>query len=373
MASSQLLSDSRWRQAILPVTAASLLLVIHLLRGVVSPKSIASTENLASDFADEAQCIECHEQAESFHETGHAQTLHAVTDASSVELLKQLTKEQSDELSLKFDPEHVVAIAPQAGDSQIKLTWCFGSGHHARTWTGTLTDSWGQTDMLEFRWSWYNATGQFDVTPGQLDQADPGYFEHLGLLFDQPKTRRCFECHTTHVTFPAGQLDTTSIRPGVTCQGCHGPRQDHVDSEGQLTNPVWQGNREDAINRCAVCHRRASDLEPEKITPDNPNIARFQPIGLVQSACFRGSASMTCTTCHDPHKPMSAQDSAGIWQCQQCHAEENSGNVDEYASRCAAGHVDGCLQCHMPKVPLNRSVSFTDHWIRVRSSGEENP
>ena len=50
-----------------------------------------------------------------------------------------------------------------------------------------------------------------------------------------------------------------------------------------------------------------------------------------------------------------------------------SGNVDEYASRCAAGHVDGCLQCHMPKVPLNRSVSFTDHWIRVRSSGEENP
>lgn len=373
MASSQQLTDSRWQRAILPVAAATLLLGFTLARNLVTPESADTGEALTQSFADESRCIECHEQAESFHETGHAQTLRAVTQADSLKLLQQLAKERSDNVELKFDSEHVTAIATQSGESQVELNWCFGSGHHARTWTGTLTDSWGQTDMLEFRWTWYNSTGKFDLTPGQSERAAPGYFEHLGVLFDQPKTRRCFECHTTHVDFPGGGLDTTTMRPGVTCQACHGPRQAHVESEGELTIPVWQSDREDAVNRCAVCHRRASDMEPAEIKPDNPDIARFQPVGLVQSACFRRSPSMTCTTCHDPHKPMSAQDSAGIWQCLQCHSEESSRDVNEQASGCAAGHVDGCLQCHMPKVPLNRSVSFTDHWIRVRSSNEENP
>lgn len=113
-------------------------------------------------------------------------------------------------------------------------------------------------------------------------------------------------------------------------------------------------------------HRRADEQNPEDIRPGNVDIVRFQPVGLTQSPCFRSSPEMTCVTCHDPHRPLEAQDSLGIWQCVQCH---DSAHQDQ--TTCSAGHRDDCLRCHMPKVRLDSPIRFTDHWIRVRESGED--
>jgi hypothetical protein len=245
--------------------------------------------------------------------------------------------------------------------NNLTLDWCFGSGEHARTWVGTLTDSWGGTDLVEFRWTWYHALDEFDVTPGQPLRVSESYFGGLGVLYDHPKTRRCFGCHSSQMSFDDGHLNEQALHAGVTCQRCHGPRQRHIDSEGEIRDNAFRDlSHEEAVNRCVQCHRRADEMDPKDISPGNKDIVRFQPVGLSQSRCFQ-SPKMTCVICHDPHVPLKDQNLGGIWQCVQCH------DASQQQVTCGAGQRDRCVTCHMPKVRSDSPLDFTDHWIRVRS------
>uniref|UniRef100_A0A7C2JZA6 Cytochrome c-552/4 domain-containing protein n=1 Tax=Schlesneria paludicola TaxID=360056 RepID=A0A7C2JZA6_9PLAN len=319
----------------------------------------------ADGWADETSCVQCHEQGQTFWQTGHAQTLQRSSSELSRSLLAAFNA-SPDSLA-----EGTQVATSDAGTwatnqhdgflSRTQLDWCFGSGRHARTWVATLSDSRGATDLLEFRWTWYHSIEGFNVTPGQPDQPTAGYFGRLGVLFDQPKARRCFGCHASYVPLRDGEIQGHGIRTGVTCQRCHGPRAEHVATEGAVHNAFWeQASQEESVARCAECHRRADEVEPGEIRADNREIVRFQPIGLVQSACFRKS-TLTCVTCHDPHRTLEAQDSTGIWQCLQCHDAAH-----EDRPGCRAGHTTDCLRCHMPKIKMDRPLEFTDHWIRVR-------
>lgn len=328
--------------------------------------------------ADESACIECHSQAEEFWLTGHANTLAPARSDDSVQLLSTLAKTmapgtEGTAIAVR-DGEPFATFSSDAGDGELPLDWCFGSGHHARTWISTLADSQGATDLLEFRWTWYASIDGFDITPGQPDQHFGTYLGPCGVFYDHPKARRCFACHSTHLPIDDGRLRFEELRPNVTCQRCHGPRADHVASEGEIRDDFWQtATAEEAVNRCAQCHRRADEVEVEEIRADNTFLARFQPIGLVQSACFKSSGTLTCTTCHDPHRPLEVQDSLGDWQCLQCHDPDQSddsarGQGSALAEHvlCAAGEKADCLTCHMPKVQGDDPLPFTDHWIRVR-------
>lgn len=321
-------------------------------------------------WADESRCAECHTQAETFWDTGHARTLQPANSTPSREFLARLHREAEHvDPQLRITASETGMTAVHGGDESarsLKLDWCFGSGLHARTWVGLLADSWGASDLCEFRWTWYESIDGFSVTPGQPDEGVTGYFGPLGVLHDHPKTRKCFACHATQLSMPSGRIDPHGLKPGVTCQRCHGPQAAHVESDGEFVDSSWRGrDQRDAVNRCGQCHRRADEMEPGQIRPDNRDIVRFQPVGLVQSPCFQNS-EMTCITCHDPHLTLEEQDSLGIWQCLQCH--DGIGNDHPL---CAAGHADDCLRCHMPKVKMEDPLLFTDHWIRIRDDGEE--
>ena len=322
-----------------------------------------------SDLADESRCADCHSQATYFWETGHAQTLTLATDEPSRALLATFNSSElprSEDTLVQVLEDRIVARHHQGEEfHEIELKWCFGSGQHARTWTSTMSDSIGGTDQLEFRWTWYHSENSFDITPGQPLEPSPGVFGSLGVLFDGPKSRRCFACHATYLPESNGAIDEPKIHAGVTCQRCHGPRGKHVATSGEHLNQQWlYSDRMTSIHRCAQCHRRAEELEPDTIRAGNPDIVRFQPVGMVQSACFINS-EMTCTTCHDPHLPFSRQDSRGIWQCVQCH----NPNQDDHVL-CGAGNGDDCIRCHMPSVEMSTPVTFVDHWIRVVSEHE---
>lgn len=322
--------------------------------------------HVADGLIDETSCVACHVQAEEFSRTGHANTLVPAAAEISVATLKQLAQSAAAQtegtgIDLRGDVPRV-QFESSAGAGELTLDWCFGSGRHARTWVATMADSQGATDLLEFRWSWYASLQGFDVTPGQPDRHFGTYLGPCGVFYDHPKARRCFACHTTYLPIDDGRLGLSEVWPGVTCQRCHGPRRAHVESDGQVQNDFWKtATPDEAVNRCAQCHRRADEVEVDEIRPDNAGLARFQPIGLVQSKCFTESGTLTCTTCHDPHRPLDVQDSLGIWQCVQCH-----GPGDPTHTLCAAGHRDDCLTCHMPKVQAEDPLLFTDHWIRVR-------
>jgi hypothetical protein len=44
------------------------------------------------------------------------------------------------------------------------------------------------------------------------------------------------------------------------------------------------------IESCGACHRNVKDLKPSDIAPGNASLARFQPVGMLQSECFKQSA-----------------------------------------------------------------------------------
>ncbi|NQV28119.1 MAG: hypothetical protein HQ518_27520 [Rhodopirellula sp.] len=316
--------------------------------------------------ADERTCINCHVQAEQFHATGHAQALSRASSPDSLKLLARLgdsdqARDEGTIVDIRFDIPHA-RNSSDGSASEVTLDWCFGSGRHARTWVTTLGDSQGATDLNEFRWTWYREVNGFDVTPGQPDKHFDTHLGPFGVLYDHPKARRCFACHTSHLPIDDGRLRLEDVETGVNCQRCHGPRADHIASDGEIRDDFWKtASPAEAVDRCAQCHRRPEEVEVDEIRADNPELARFQPIGLVQSKCFTASKNLTCTTCHDPHLPLEAQDSLGDWQCLQCHSTSQPEH-----RLCGAGQGDDCLQCHMPKVRSVDPIRFTDHWIRVR-------
>ena len=334
----------------------------------ISPAAVAVT----TGWADESRCVDCHEQAESFRSTGHANTLQRATDSDLRKLLEQLERSdigirESVKVESAADRMRLIVQSENAQHT-IDAKWCMGSGTHARTWVSTIPDVTDESDLLEIRWTWFRSLDTFDVTPGQPAQQGRGAVGCLGVQFDDPRAWRCFACHSTHVPVKDGHIIESDIIPGVGCQRCHGPRQRHVASDGQYHDPAWiDETREEKVARCAECHRFPEEHDPKLVTPDNLDIKRFQPVGLSQSVCFQKS-DMTCTTCHDPHKPMEEQDSLGSWQCIQCHDPQHNNHT-----LCAAGMTDSCVSCHMPKVKTEIPISFTDHWIRVRQHGEATP
>ncbi|MBL4885336.1 MAG: hypothetical protein JKY95_12470 [Planctomycetaceae bacterium] len=353
--------------ALLACLGASLLLNRGRSREEELPRHVVNQHN---GWAESNTCYDCHVEVDGFVGTGHGETLQPAGSEVSLKLLRQIASSpalQDKGIQIEERGDEVYAIhTDQQGTQEIRLDWCFGSGLHARTWVGTLGDSWGATDQVEFRWTWYNHLDDFGLTPGQPEEQMPGYFGHLGVLYDHPKTRRCFACHTTRLPIDEGRIDFSHMVTGIQCQRCHGPQEKHVQSEGEISEHSWVGiDHVESVNRCAQCHRRAEELEDEQIHPDNSFLARFQPIGLTNSACFN-SEKMTCMTCHDPHLPLAKQKLDGIWQCTQCH----DGTAENYGL-CGAGQLDDCMSCHMPKIKDETPLLFTDHWIRVRSDKGE--
>jgi hypothetical protein len=326
---------------------------------------------IPTGWADESRCADCHEQQpDAVLQPGQARTLAPASDPDSLRVLRRLEASsigRTEKVHVEVVDDQIYVVN-RSGEVTItvKLDWCFGSGTHARTWVSTLPDSFNATNLLELRWTWYHSLSDFDVTPGQPEVAGRTAVGQMGLLFDGPRAWRCFDCHSTRLSLNDGRIEESHIQAGVTCQRCHGPRQSHVASEGEWHDPLWAvADRDDAVGRCAECHRSVEEQRAHEIRQDNPDIVRFQPVGLSQSACFTKS-QMSCTTCHDPHRPMGEQDSKGIWQCLQCHNSDQPDHV-----LCGKGMRDRCLGCHMPPVKTEVPVAFTDHWIRVRDESEQ--
>jgi hypothetical protein len=73
----------------------------------------------------------------------------------------------------------------------------------------------------------------------------------------------------------------------------------------------------------------------------------------MRSACFR-NGGLSCVTCHDPHTNVKTDAAFYRERCLACHQDQkNQGD---------------CLECHMPRSSPLPHLTFTDHYIRVRSS-----
>ena len=253
---------------------------------------------------------------------------------------------------------------------ELAIHYVLGSGNHARTFLHRNA----RGELVELPLGWYAENG------GKFAM-NPGFDTHA------PPTRRKIgeDCLACHNSYPRGP----NLPAGIGCERCHGDGARHVAAaqakgaqlaaiRAAIVNPArLPGPRRDEV--CYQCHlettstslpgmirrygRPAYSYQPgEPLSnafyyfdhaPGRGRDDKFEIVSaayrLRQSACFRQSETLTCTTCHNPHgrpRPASAP-------CLTCHAAAHHPQSD-------------CAGCHMPKRRTEDAVHvvMTDHKIQ---------
>jgi hypothetical protein len=348
----------------------------HVLRdGRSAPRVVPlSAARSPGEYVGSASCRVCHPGEWNAHQrSGHARTLRPVTQTGLAARLNGTTvadPERPDVLwsyvargdALQIERREAGAVERYLAD------YAFGSGHHATT-LATLTNRTPEHPvLLEHRLSVFAHKRLPDVTPGQGKGANDDGLGPAGRRHAPEQAVKCFECHATRTSDRGPTvLDEKTMIPTVDCERCHGPGGAHVAAarrgqHGEALRMPFGAGRETAgqqITMCGACHRLPEMGDPKLIRRDNPVLARFQSVGLLQSACFRKSpGELSCTTCHDPHAETSTDHAAYEAVCLSCHTGPSQ-------RQCRVSPSTGCVGCHMPRRDVSRGMLITDHWIGV--------
>ncbi|MDX1926150.1 MAG: multiheme c-type cytochrome [Pirellulaceae bacterium] len=243
-------------------------------------------------------------------------------------------------------------------------------------------------------------------------ELNPGYSADDPRRFDRRANTICLQCHSGTLNPVEHGSEFLEKEPfqemEIGCEKCHGPGREHIafhqDSIADTANrlakdPIVNPKGLDSFRKDSVCYQchlqpaSARILRPSRshldfrpgmrlddvwIVMNSGNTidseGRTQSVRQVQqmteSKCYVESKSMSCTSCHDPHRvPEEGQRIEFFRQrCLECHTN---------SSPCSAGKedraavADSCMDCHMPKLDLVLSAhaAQTDHRIVRHKAG----
>jgi len=337
------------------------------------------------------RCRDCHEEIfEAYETSGMHDTMMLPGGERSIEagLVGRVIVHRPTGLTARFDvidgryvqtlfyadPTGVVRTSFSA-----PIDLVIGSGHATRSYLQVRDGR-----FLELPLTWYRELNGLALSPG------PGFQERVLRHADT----LCIACHTgtvTPVRHDASVGFTGHLSLGVTCERCHGPSDDHVETGDVRTtvNPArLPPDRQEQI--CLQCHlsegitvsatdRTISTYVPGDdladwvsiFRPEQAQISDHAEIAghgsrLRQSACFTMSADsanpLTCTTCHNPHRGFKSDDTTRATDrgCLVCHDQKACHSKEGSAGNRA------CFSCHMTVAPASdvAHTKVTDHWIR---------
>lgn len=277
------------------------------------------------------------------------------------------------------------------------VKYLIGSGRHTRSY---LIEDDGF--LVESPITWYESRQAWGMSPG-YDRK-----HHMG--FERAADMGCLACHVGRAENIGGALSRIAVHEqAIGCESCHGPGSLHVAA--RRAAKAAQNNAADAaasdaivhpgkLSRdlaesiCAQCHLRsdatvflsklsAADFRPGRRLSEyridyriNSADSRMKVVGHVEqmhmSRCYQQSDSLTCTTCHNPHKVVAPEDAAAHYRakCLACH-----GSADcraELDQRAKSEPADNCAACHMPQTPTDiPHIAFTHHRIGIHRATPE--
>jgi hypothetical protein len=247
------------------------------------------------------------------------------------------------------------------------IAWAFGLGAAGQTYVFERNGDFYQT-----RVSYYRAIDGLDLTMGAANLKPTNMVDAAGQLMDHDEKVACFGCHATNAV-QAKELTLDKMTPGVQCERCHGPSENHLmgvktgNAELAKMSRLKSLSTEQISSFCGQCHRTWEQIAASgKLGIVD---IRFQPYRLTNSKCYdTDDARISCLACHDPHREVDRIESHYDGKCRSCHAGGKAGAV---ACKVAK---QNCVVCHMPKLELPGSHNkFTDHQIRIVRANEAYP
>jgi hypothetical protein len=359
-------------------------------------------------FVGDEACISCHRDlSQTYQHTAHRLTSQIPTTSSVLgsfregeNVLTIVDSKDSAEPALRFVMEFrkdgFYETAETEWDSKVRkrserIGLITGSGTRGQTFL-----YWSGDRLFELPVSYW--------TDGHRWINSPGYINGTAD-FSRLVNPACLECHATYIralsTDPnTNRYDKSTLVPGLSCETCHGPGDEHVRvenahrsgsgvrAESHILNPA-KFSRDRKVDLCAECHNgiQRTPLEPafsyvpgqplssyyKQLAPadvEHPDVHGNQ-VGLLQrSKCYLSSKTMTCSTCHDVHAAEKPAESYSA-KCLGCH------NWQSCKLSAKLGHsiVNDCINCHMPIEQTNVIVSQTandvvharmrNHWIKI--------
>lgn len=215
------------------------------------------------------------------------------------------------------------------------------------------------------------------------------------VRFDRMIPIGCFECHSSYIQrtsiqaqngYRVDNFNPGSVIYGIDCERCHGPAAAHVkyqedhpaEKMARYITTVQVLNQAQQLEQCAACHSgireplktpfrfKPGELLADYFVKDTAVIdaAALDVHGnqyqlLLASKCFKGAASMTCVTCHDPHKQERKELTLFSSRCINCHPQ-NTDRFCSFAPKVGPGIVNNCIDCHMPASPSKLITMLSD-------------
>lgn len=344
-------------------------------------------------YTSSRQCMSCHKAIyESHLNTAHHLTGQPPSEASvkgSFEKGKNTySYTPSILLSMEKRDSGMFQVAYFKGEEKkaMRFDMVIGSGVMGQSFL-----TWRNNQLYQLPITYFTAADQWSNSPG---------FPNDRVLIDRPATSRCLECHVSYAEGIAGPaleptaFDRNKILYGVDCQKCHGPAAKHVAYQTQhpqdttakyIVNPV-KLSRQKQLDICTLCHGGniqktkpsfeftagkdlsdyfSIDSKDDVVLNSSEIDVHGNQVGLLKaSKCFKMSAAMTCSTCHNTHENERGRTELFSKRCISCHNTTDEQFKTSTHSQIASVEKN-CIDCHMPAQPSKA--------IAVFLQGEETP
>jgi hypothetical protein len=364
----------------LAIVISLLTLLTGLFSQCIQDKSLTGNDPRGDGYAGSAACANCHRDICNHAAFNDHSRASSEVDADQLKKLLASSKDHyyyGDSSYVHIEADNYLIFQSHFVNGRKersgKFDIAFGSGEKAQTFAG-----WKEDQLYQLPLTWFAGFNVWANSPG---------FPMGHANYERIITSRCFECHASYVnkeTVPSGplsvreNLDRSSIVFGIDCERCHGPALEHVQyhmdhpevKTAKYITRIGALTRQQQLDICAVCHS-GNDQSPERslfaFTPGDTLSHFFMPqfgadngepdvhgkqLQLLQaSMCFKGS-SMTCTTCHSPHKREKSNPASFVSKCMDCH--QGSGHAlavqkdNEQKLRDFNLVAPSCVDCHMP-------------------------
>jgi tetratricopeptide (TPR) repeat protein len=337
-----------------------------------------------------ACCAGCHRDINrTYQHTRHARTFHRGPGLLELPMPEGPLSDPDDpQVTLTFRRDGPrVHVETRAKDQVFDTVVAYAFGTRERYITMIGRDD--EQTYRGVRLSYYRtaAGSGWDRTSGDVGAPDPHENVRGRPIEVRDGVVRCLHCHVTRPPEfrdpPPEVAGPEAADQAIGCERCHGPGGNHVAAIAagfpDRAIAIVRGGTAPAevVNaQCAECH--TVDFRfAIAAAPEDPRFVRSPGMTLTFSKCFTQSGgSLSCLTCHDPHREREKTASFYEAICSSCHSRERTGSPPPAGrqSVCKVNPTRDCLNCHMPKVPIAElHTTLTDHNIRVHGRPGPRP